>query len=88
MSNERIDNKRKRLIFRSWHRGTKEMDLLLGSFANRHVPEFSEDELVMYDELLHHSDPDLYNWITGREEVPANFVNPVIEKFLAHKFSE
>lgn len=62
---------RKRLIFRSEHRGTKEMDLLLGSFARRYVPEFSEAELLDYQELLQNNDPDLYNWITGQEAPPA-----------------
>lgn len=71
MSLEDVENMRKRLIFRSEHRGTKEMDLLLGSFAKKHVPEFNEAELHEYQELLEHNDPDLYNWITGQEAPPA-----------------
>ena len=70
---EDLNKKRKRLIFRSWHRGTREMDLLLGSFADKYVPDFDENELELYDELLNHSDPDLYNWITKKETAPANF---------------
>lgn len=85
--NETIENKRKRLIFRSEHRGTKEMDLIMGSFAKKHVPSFSEEELSHYDEVLNISDPDLYNWITGKEEPPANDMNPVLEKLLEHKFA-
>ena len=83
---ETVENKRKRLIFRSDHRGTKEMDLIMGSFAKKHVPTFSEDELAQYDEVLNISDPDLYNWITGKEQPPANDVNAVLEKLLKHKF--
>ncbi len=49
---ERLENKRKRLIFRSWHRGMKEMDQIMGSFANEFVPSFSEAELDQYEELL------------------------------------
>lgn len=82
-----IETERKRLIFRSWHRGTREMDLLLGSFADRHLPEFSETQLSQYDEILQHSDPDLYNWLTGQEPVPANFINPVFNLLLAHRFA-
>ena len=85
--NETIENKRKRLIFRSEHRGTKEMDLVMGSFAKKYVPDFSEDELGMYDEILNESDPDLYNWISGVEPFPANKSNAVYEKLLAHKFA-
>ena len=67
---ETIANKRKRLIFRSAHRGIKEMDIIMGSFAEQFVPNLSECELADYDELLTHNDPDLYNWITGKEPAP------------------
>lgn len=67
---ETTENKRKRLIFRSGHRGTKEMDIILGTFATKNVPYFSEDELTDYDDLLCHNDPDLYNWITEKESPP------------------
>ena len=88
MKLEEIEKKRKRLIFRSWHRGTKEMDLFMGTFADRNVPDFTEDELAQYDEMLNCSDPDLYNWVSGRETVPANQMSAVLEKFLAHEFVE
>lgn len=82
---ETLENTKKRLIFRSWHRGTKEMDILMGSFAQEHVPDFNQDEVSIYDEMLELSDPDLYNWYTKREEIPANLDNAVMQKFLAHK---
>ncbi len=85
---EELEKKRKRLIFRSWHRGTREMDLLLGSFADAHVPGFTAEELAQYDEILHNNDPDLYNWITGKEPAPANLITPVLEKLLDHKFTK
>lgn len=83
---EDIGNKRKRLIFRSWHRGTREMDLLMGSFADAHINNFDEAQLDLYEEILNHSDPDLYNWISGREDTPANYMNEVMALLLAHKF--
>lgn len=88
MKLEEIEKKRKRLIFRSWHRGTKEMDLLMGTFADRNVHDMGADEIEQYDEMLNCSDPDLYNWISGRETPPANQMSAVLEKFLAHKFTE
>lgn len=84
--NETIENKRKRLIFRSDHRGTKEMDLILGTFAQKNVPGFSEEELDQYEELLKENDPNLYNWITGKEQAPANINSDVFAKLKAHKF--
>jgi antitoxin CptB len=84
---EDIETRRKRLIFRSWHRGTKEMDLLLGSFADKHVPGFSGEELESYDALLQISDPDLYNWITGVEDPPANIIDSIFTKLKSHTFA-
>jgi antitoxin CptB len=84
---DNIENRRKRLIFRSWHRGTREMDLIMGSFAESYVPEMDEAELNMYEELLHTPDPDVYDWVSGQKPVPANVVNPVIEKLLKHDYA-
>ncbi len=64
------DIRRKRLLFRSWHRGTKETDLLVGSFAEQHLAAFSEAELDRYEALLDNDDGDLFDWITGRAPAP------------------
>lgn len=85
---ETADDKRKRLHFRSWHRGTRELDLIMGTFADRVLPGIADAELDFYDEILTHPDPDLYNWITGVEAVPANFMNPVMERLLRHRVPE
>jgi antitoxin CptB len=84
---ETIENKRRRLIFRSDHRGTKEMDLVMGTFALKYVPEFDEEQLAQYDEILNESDPDLYNWVTGIEDFPQEKMNSVFEKLLKHKYA-
>jgi antitoxin CptB len=65
-----VEIRRKRLLFRSWHRGTKETDLLLGSFAERHLSTFSEVQLDRYEALLENDDGRLYDWITGRSPPP------------------
>lgn len=63
------------------------MDLILGSFANANVPGFSEEELNLYDELLQIPDPDLYNWISGREDVPDKERSAVMDKLLEHDYA-
>lgn len=80
------ENRRKRLRFRSWHRGTREMDLLLGSFADRNLPAFSEGELDLYEKMLERSDTDLYEWMTGRTAVPPEFDHDVMKLLLSFKF--
>ena len=61
---------RQRLRFRSWHRGTREMDLLMGSFADTHLHSFTSDQLSQYEAILQQNDPDLYNWIAGVQPLP------------------
>ena len=82
-----IENRKKKLIFRSWHRGTKEMDQILGSFANKYVPQLNESELDLYEQLLENSDPEMYDWICGRVEVPANKNSKILEKLLNYDYA-
>lgn len=86
MTDEIIENKRKQLIFRSWHRGTREMDLIMGSFADENISNFTEEEIKLYDDVLQIPDPDLYDWVSGRKEPPADAMNTVLEKFIKHNF--
>lgn len=62
---------RRRLRYRSWHRGTREADLVLGRFADAHLPGFTAEQLDRYGALLENSDPDIYDWLTGRSPAPA-----------------
>lgn len=56
----------KRMRMRSWRRGTKEMDLILGPFADSQLTTLSEDDLTLYEAVLLENDQDLYPWITAR----------------------
>ena len=76
-----------RLQFRSWHRGTREMDLLLGTFADHSLPDFSALQLAQYEQILQHNDPDLYNWLSGREAVPAEHDSEVMGLLLHHRYA-
>jgi len=80
---ETIDTRRRRLKFRSWHRGTKEMDLLLGAFADAHLDSYDAADLDRYEALLIESDPDLYNWIAEREPTPQHHDTPVLRAIIA-----
>jgi antitoxin CptB len=63
------------------------MDLLLGSFADAHIYAFSDSEVDQYEAIMEASDPDLYNWITGLEPVPAEHNSSVMQKLSAHSFA-
>jgi antitoxin CptB len=83
---ETIENRRKRLRFRSWHRGTKEMDLLIGNFADAHLSAFGRDELDLFEALLDVPEPVVYDWILGRSAPPADYDHKVTRLLLAFEF--
>ena len=59
---------RKKILFRSWHRGTKEMDLILGTYADNNLSLMSNDDLMHFQNILNLSDPDLYKWLLSEEK--------------------
>ncbi|MBJ3784226.1 FAD assembly factor SdhE [Devosia sediminis] len=69
---EDISIRRKRLRYRAWHRGTKEMDLILGPFADANVEGYGQAELDRLEALMNEEDPPLLKWVMGQEEPPAN----------------
>jgi antitoxin CptB len=75
--------RRKRLCYRCWHRGTKEIDLLLGPFAERFTPAMGEPEIADFERLLALPDPDLYDWITKRSEVRLAHRSKVLDLIIA-----
>ena len=70
---ETAEARLKRMRMRSWRRGTKEMDLVLGPFADTHLAGLTEAELLTYDALLAENDQDLMAWILGSATPPADF---------------
>lgn len=73
-----LREQRKRLRFRSWHRGTKEIDLLLGTFADAWLDRLDAAQLARYEALLENTDPDLYAWIMGAETPPEAFDTEIL----------
>lgn len=65
------DARRKRLRFRAWHRGTKEMDLVLGPWADARLSGMDAAALDAFERMLEESDPDLWNQVTGIDPLPA-----------------
>ena len=70
---ESAGDRLKRLRMRSIRRGIREMDLILGRFAETALGDLSEDELQLYDALLSENDHDLYQWVTGQAAAPDRF---------------
>ena len=70
---ETAEARLKRMKMRSWRRGTKEMDLVLGPWADAHLAGLSAPELEEYELLLAENDQDLMAWILGSSTPPADF---------------
>jgi len=64
----------KKLRMRSWRRGMKEMDLILGPYSDTQLSQLSADELDAYERLLDENDQDLYLWVTGAQDRPARLM--------------
>jgi len=62
----------RRLRYRAWHRGTREMDLMLGPFADARLEAMDAAELDRFETLLDEADTDLLKWLVGQEPAPAD----------------
>lgn len=77
------DPRRRRLLFRAHHRGTKEADLMVGGFVARNIAAFTEAELDALEAVLEFQDVDLADWLSGRRPVPAECASPMLERMMA-----
>jgi antitoxin CptB len=77
--------RRKKLQFRSWHRGTRELDLIFGSFADAAIETLDEGELDDYERLLNLPDTDLMDWMLIGKPVPADIDSALMQRILAFR---
>ncbi len=73
LSSAALDERRRKILFRAWRRGLREMDLVMGQFADAHLPAMSEAELDEFERLMNAPDPDVLAWITGEAPTPEEF---------------
>lgn len=83
---EDLPLRRKRLLFRSRHRGTKELDLIIGSFAERYIESFDGGQLDRFEVLLDIPEPVIYDWLVGQGAPPPDLSNDVLELLLAFEY--
>jgi len=76
---ETAEARLKRLSMRSWRRGTKEMDLILGPWSDGHLAGLTEARLRIYDQLLDENDQDLMAWILGQPSAPPGIAHLLAE---------
>lgn len=76
-SSQGLDPRRKRALIRAWRRGTRELDLILGRFADTHIADLDDHDLADFEALMEVPDPEVYAWITGASPVAGNYATPV-----------
>lgn len=74
----------KKLQYRANHRGIKEMDIVIGGFANECLYEMSDADIDVFEVFISEQDRDLIVWVTGEEEFPHDDLRPMFERVLAH----
>ena len=77
-----LETYKKKIIYKASHRGSKEMDILLGNFINKYVELFNKNELQQFDLILDNDDGDIYQWILGKIDIPNRYQNRVFSLLL------
>ncbi len=79
-SSEGLDPRRRKLLFLCWHRGIREMDLIMGRFADEHLERLAGQDLDDFERLAELADQNLLGWFTGELKIPAEYDTPVFRK--------
>lgn len=87
-SSQGLDDRRKRLLFRCWHRGTREMDLILGRFADAEIADLTDQEIGELEHLIEVPDPDLYAALTGDKVLPAEYATALFARIKAFRVAD
>jgi antitoxin CptB len=87
-SSEGLDVRRRKLLFRAWHRGLREVDLILGRFADGNITELTEAELTEFENLMDVPDGELLAWLTGEADVPASHDGPLFRRLRDFRASQ
>jgi antitoxin CptB len=84
---EELSMRLRRLRYRAWHRGTREMDLILGPYADARLGTMQPAELDRFELLLEEVDTDLFDWLMGNQPTPAGADRPLLADLLAFKIA-
>jgi antitoxin CptB len=79
-SSEGLDIRRRKILFRAWHRGIREMDLIMGRLADDSIEQLSEPELTEFETLMDLPDQQVLAWITGEADVPPAHDGPLFRR--------
>ncbi|MDI1262795.1 MAG: succinate dehydrogenase assembly factor 2 [bacterium] len=84
-SSSGLDDRRKRILFRCWHRGTREMDLILGRFADAEIANLGDGDLGDLERLIDVPDPDLYAALIGDAPLDPQYASALFDRIKAFR---
>ena len=79
-SSEGLSVRRRKLLFRAWRRGVREMDLIVGRFADVYIDKFDEPQLDDFERLIEVPNNELYAWVVGETVVPSDHDTAVLRQ--------
>ena len=82
-----LDPRRRRLLYRAWHRGIREMDLVMGRFADAEIGNFTDSELDQFEHLVDAQDHDVFSWVSETVPLPAEYDTPLFHKMKDFHYS-
>lgn len=77
----------KRLSYRSWHRGCKETDLVLGTYCNQRIEQLADDKLALFEAFLDEDDSEIWAWLTEKTLCPKPEYTPLLAELRAQKIA-
>lgn len=81
-----MDARRKRARFRAWRRGFREIDLIMGGFADQHIAALDDAQIAAFEQLLDAPDQDVYAWITNAAPAPAAFDTDTLRLIKSYRY--
>lgn len=87
MTDPDLQTRRKRALYRASHRGTQEMDILIGGYAAAHLDTLDSEMLDRLEVLMNHEETDLQAWLMGQRSIPENADRALIALILNHKLT-
>ncbi len=81
-----LDARRRKLKFRAWRRGFREMDLLMGGFAEANIAGMTEEELSEFERLLATPDWEVFAWLVSQKPIPDNFRSALLDRLIAFRY--
>jgi antitoxin CptB len=75
-----LENRKRRLVFRAWHRGIKELDLIFGNFIEANLEDFTDEDCHWFESIFEEQDQEILEWITKDENVPEKFQGDMMDR--------